>query len=453
MARTLLGWGVRHITLVDSGARTKRTLAASFPAAASPLCSACRPRRQRRVPTPTKGNTPPRPPRTVAGNVSFSNPVRQWLFDLSDCLDGGKPKAEAAAAALVRIFPGAKAEGVRLSIPMPGHFVPAADEAAALADADRLADMVRDHDLVFLLTDTRESRWLPTLLCASEGRTAVTAALGFDSYLVMRHGAGVGPDAEAAPEGGRLGCYFCNDVVRGACSPLPLIPSSFFPCGRSYVNARGPSTAGGSRQLYGGPDARPAVHRDAPGARARRVGARGRDGSVARARPAGRRYAAAGRPPRRRRCRRLFLRRPADPGGVHPRKPSAPGAQRRRLWRCPHRMRCFSQLLRRRIRRPRSAASSRGGTSSASPPRPSSSAPPARAKPWAPSAPTAGGSSWARSTRLRTWRTSRGSLSSTAPRRRRRRRGRPRRRAGATRTTSNREPETLVAAAQGSSSS
>lgn len=41
-----------------------------------------------------------------SGRVSFSNPVRQPLFEFEDCLEGGKPKAEAAAAALKRIFPG-----------------------------------------------------------------------------------------------------------------------------------------------------------------------------------------------------------------------------------------------------------------------------------------------------------------------------------------------------------
>ncbi len=40
------------------------------------------------------------------GSVSFSNPVRQTLFEFADCLDGGKPKAEAAAAHLRTIFPG-----------------------------------------------------------------------------------------------------------------------------------------------------------------------------------------------------------------------------------------------------------------------------------------------------------------------------------------------------------
>ncbi len=56
-----------------------------------------------------------------SGKVAFSNPVRQSLFEFADCLEGGRPKAEAAAAALQRIFPEADAQGVQLTIPMPGH--------------------------------------------------------------------------------------------------------------------------------------------------------------------------------------------------------------------------------------------------------------------------------------------------------------------------------------------
>jgi len=54
----LQGWGVRNITFVDSA------------------------------------------------KVSFSNPVRQPLFEFEDCLEGGKPKAHCAADSLKRIFPG-----------------------------------------------------------------------------------------------------------------------------------------------------------------------------------------------------------------------------------------------------------------------------------------------------------------------------------------------------------
>ena len=57
VSRTLLGWGVRNITFVDNG------------------------------------------------KVSYSNPVRQNLFEVHDCENGGKDKAVAAAEALKRIAP------------------------------------------------------------------------------------------------------------------------------------------------------------------------------------------------------------------------------------------------------------------------------------------------------------------------------------------------------------
>ena len=39
----------------------------------------------------------------------------------------------------------------------------------------------------------------------------MNAALGFDTYLVMRHGGP--PSATTGDTPARLGCYFCNDIV------------------------------------------------------------------------------------------------------------------------------------------------------------------------------------------------------------------------------------------------
>ncbi|MGH0172619.1 UNVERIFIED_CONTAM: hypothetical protein FKN15_002950, partial [Acipenser sinensis] len=58
VARTLMGWGVRHITFVDNA------------------------------------------------KISYSNPVRQPLYEFEDCLSGGKSKALAAVERLNKIFPG-----------------------------------------------------------------------------------------------------------------------------------------------------------------------------------------------------------------------------------------------------------------------------------------------------------------------------------------------------------
>nr|VWO94440.1 Ubiquitin-like modifier-activating enzyme ATG7 (ATG12-activating enzyme E1 ATG7) (Autophagy-related protein 7) [Ganoderma boninense] len=160
VARTLMGWGVRTITFVDSA------------------------------------------------RVSFSNPVRQPLFDFEDCLNGGKPKAACAAEKLKKIFPGVNATGHNLSIPMPGHPVPPSSVEQAKKDVATLEKLVDEHDVIFLLMDSRESRWLPTVLGAAKGKVVLNAALGFDTFLVMRHGART-PNAE----GQRLGCYYCNDIV------------------------------------------------------------------------------------------------------------------------------------------------------------------------------------------------------------------------------------------------
>lgn len=157
VARSLLAWGVQHLTFVDSG------------------------------------------------RVSYSNPVRQSLFTVADCQDGGKFKAPTAAERVREIAPGVSTSGEVLTIPMPGHAVATSQLAEVRSAVEKLTELVASHDVVFLLTDSRESRWLPTLLCSATAKPTLNVALGFDSFLVMRYG--------VHPSKQRLGCYFCNDVV------------------------------------------------------------------------------------------------------------------------------------------------------------------------------------------------------------------------------------------------
>lgn len=63
LARNLIGWGIRKITFVDYG------------------------------------------------KISYSNPVRQSLYDFEDSTKGGRPKAEVAAEKLKKIFPDIESEG------------------------------------------------------------------------------------------------------------------------------------------------------------------------------------------------------------------------------------------------------------------------------------------------------------------------------------------------------
>ncbi|CAN6609366.1 ubiquitin-like modifier-activating enzyme Atg7p [Trichomonascus vanleenenianus] len=158
IGRALLGWGVRTITFVDSG------------------------------------------------RVSYSNPVRQPLYTFKDCLNGGVPKAEQAAKALKEIYPSVDSAGHTLTVPMAGH--PITNEETQKQDYDKLIELIDAHDVVFLLMDSRESRWLPSVIASARRKLVINAALGFDSYLVMRHG--MSTPKNLAPH---LGCYFCNDVV------------------------------------------------------------------------------------------------------------------------------------------------------------------------------------------------------------------------------------------------
>lgn len=57
-----------------------------------------------------------------------------------------------------------------MSIPMPGHPVPEASLAATKQAVQDLEKLFDEHDVIYLLMDSRESRWLPTLLGAAKGK-------------------------------------------------------------------------------------------------------------------------------------------------------------------------------------------------------------------------------------------------------------------------------------------
>ncbi|KAH6925929.1 hypothetical protein HPB50_012212 [Hyalomma asiaticum] len=150
VARCLVSWGVRNITFVDNAV------------------------------------------------VSYSNPARQSLYTAQDCQRGGRRKCDAAADALRAVSPAVHARGENLTVPMAGHSVPARSEDYVRADVQRLEALIAEHDAIFLLLDTREARWLPTMIAAAQQQGRHKRGTG------LRH---AGDGAE------KLGCYFCNDVV------------------------------------------------------------------------------------------------------------------------------------------------------------------------------------------------------------------------------------------------
>ena len=128
------------------------------------------------------------------GTVSPTNPLRQSLYEYSDI---GKKKVEVAADRLRAMNPFAYIEGCHLSIPMPGHPIFSSEVESVEEDMNQLIKYIQSRDIIFLLTDTRESRWFPCLLGKIFNKTIITIGLGIDSFLV-----------NVSKPGST--CFFCN---------------------------------------------------------------------------------------------------------------------------------------------------------------------------------------------------------------------------------------------------
>lgn len=157
VALNLASWGIRHLTLVDNG------------------------------------------------RVSYSNIFRQTLYTTEDAACG-KKKCEAAMAALKRMLPSLDVSISELTIPMPGHRTDDKHAAQTRSSILELSNLVLSHDVVFILLDSKEARWVPTVLCTAHDKPVINVALGIHSFTVMRHGM----RTTEGDEKDQLGCYFCD---------------------------------------------------------------------------------------------------------------------------------------------------------------------------------------------------------------------------------------------------
>jgi ubiquitin-like modifier-activating enzyme ATG7 len=57
---------------------------------------------------------------------------------------------------------------------MPGHPIPPGSIEQTKLDVKQLEELIEEHDVIYLLMDSRESRWLPTVIGASKRKVSLT---------------------------------------------------------------------------------------------------------------------------------------------------------------------------------------------------------------------------------------------------------------------------------------
>jgi molybdopterin/thiamine biosynthesis adenylyltransferase len=124
--------------------------------------------------------------------VKENNLLRQWLFSRADL---GKCKAEATAESLRNVYKGIDTDfrGHKVTIPVPSDY-------GTFEEYLRLKKLIYEHDVIVLATDSRESRYVPTMLGKMFDKIVLTVAIGIDTLTVIR-------------TKGQEACYFCQDVI------------------------------------------------------------------------------------------------------------------------------------------------------------------------------------------------------------------------------------------------
>lgn len=56
---------------------------------------------------------------------------------------------------------------------MPGHPIGESLKEETIANIQKITQAIAEHDVIFLLLDTREARWLPTLIAAHYGKVSI----------------------------------------------------------------------------------------------------------------------------------------------------------------------------------------------------------------------------------------------------------------------------------------
>jgi len=128
------------------------------------------------------------------GEISPSTVVRQLFYTRQDI---GQKKVVVSKRRILDVLGSADVETHDMKIPI---FQQRDDEEDVKHRIRILDSMVRRCDALFLLTDNRESRWLPSVLGRIHGKRTLTCAIGFDTFVCMEHSE-------------TTGCYFCGDII------------------------------------------------------------------------------------------------------------------------------------------------------------------------------------------------------------------------------------------------